>query len=104
MIPAIALLTIFLTACSLCKSEVRTEIKYITPEIPSIPESPTYEPVTFREYSIDGVTYQMLDTENARALLFNVELMKGQIEQLKQIIFQIEQTVSTGEGGEDGTR
>ena len=72
-----------LTGCTQGNQIVKTD--YIRQEIPSIPASPEFYPVSF----IKRDEYYCIDAENARNLLKNRELEKGYQDELKEILNQI---------------
>jgi len=72
-----------LTGCTQGNQIVKTE--YIRQEIPSIPVSPEYYPVSFTERD----ERYCIDAENAKNLLKNRELDKGYQGELKDILNQL---------------
>jgi len=59
---------------------VRTE--YVMPQVPEIPEEPSYNSVKFEKQNNN----YCLSPDNAKNLLKNIELMKGYKDELREII------------------
>jgi len=66
----------------------------VRPELPEVPEEPSYYKVEF--FKANG-SY-CLDHENAKSLLKNIELMRGYCSELKLILESLKGEVK-GEGG-----
>lgn len=82
---ALTMLMLFCVSLTACKQIIKTE--YIKQQIPELPKEPEMYPVAWA--GVNGM--YCVDAENAKNLLKNWELNKGNRQELRKILEQLKE-------------